>query len=203
MADAEANGEDLTAQQLFNRTQQERYRWVEYYKWKFTSSTFTTLAGNLVLNTKVGFGFLGQWNQKVGPAPLERFYLGGSGLTGFALDGREIIALRGYDDQSVSPFNGATLISKYTAELRYPFTLNPSATIYGLVFAEAGDAWESFEDFSPFNVKRSAGFGIRVFLPMFGLLGLDWGRRFDEVPGRPNMQQSQVHFTIGANLGDL
>jgi outer membrane protein insertion porin family len=201
--EAEAKDEILTNQEVFNRTQQERYRWVEYYKWKFTSSTFTTLAGNLVLNTKVGFGFLGQWNKSVGPAPIERFYLGGSGLTGFALDGREIIALRGYNDQSVSPFNGGTIISKYTAELRYPFTLNPSATIYGLVFAEAGDAWSSFNTYNPFDVKKSAGFGIRVFLPMFGLLGLDWGHRFDDIPGQPGMPKSQVHFTIGANLGDL
>ena len=201
--EAEAKDEILTNQEVFNRTQQERYRWVEYYKWKFTSSTFTTLAGNLVLNTKVGFGFLGQWNKSVGPAPIERFYLGGSGLTGFALDGREIIALRGYNDQSVSPFNGGTIISKYTAELRYPFTLNPSATIYGLVFAEAGDAWSSFNTYNPFDVKKSAGFGIRLFLPMFGLLGLDWGHRFDDIPGQPGMPKSQVHFTIGANLGDL
>lgn len=201
--EAESNGEDLTAQQLFDRTQQERYEWVEYYKWKFTSSTFTSLVGNLVLNTKVGFGFLGSYNNKVGQAPFERFYLGGSGLTGFALDGREIIALRGYDDQSVSPAGGGTIISKYTAELRYPFTLNPSATIYGLVFGEAGNAWNSFDRFNPFDVKRSAGFGIRVFLPMFGLLGLDWGYRFDDIPSNPNMQRSQVHFTIGANMGDL
>jgi len=201
--EANAKDEILTNQEIFNRTQQERYRWVEYYKWKFTSSTFTTLAGNLVLNTKIGFGFLGQWNKSVGPAPIERFYLGGSGLKGFALDGREIIALRGYNDQSVSPFNGGTIISKYTAELRYPFTLNPSATIYGLVFAEAGDAWNSFDTYNPFDVKKSAGFGIRVFLPMFGLLGLDWGYRFDDIPGQPGMPKSQVHFTIGANLGDL
>ena len=143
---------------------QERYKWIEYHKWKFASEWFTKIAGNLVLRTKAGFGFLGKYNQNVGDSPFERFYLGGSGLTGFQLDGREIIALRGYDDQSVSPRIGASLITKYTAELRYPFSLNPSATIYGLGFMEAGNTWNNFNDYNPFAVKRSVGLGIRVFL---------------------------------------
>src|SRR5690606_18721370 len=114
---------------------QERYKWAEYHKWKFTTSWFSKLAGNLVLNTKAGFGFLGSYNKNIGTTPFERFYLGGSGLTGFALDGREIIALRGYDDQTVTPTLGGSpiggaVISKYTLELRYPVSLNPSATIY-------------------------------------------------------------------------
>ena len=182
---------------------QEKFKWTEYYKWKFTSAWYTSLVGDLVLYTKAGFGFLGQYNKQVGVAPFERFYLGGSGLTGFSLDGREIIALRGYDDQSVSPSTGGTMITKYTAELRYPVSLNPSATIFGLAFAEAGNTWNSFKGFDPFALKRSAGVGIRVYLPMFGLLGLDWGYRFDDIPGRSGMQKSQVHFTIGANLGEL
>ncbi|MFQ5334907.1 MAG: outer membrane protein assembly factor, partial [Flavobacteriales bacterium] len=168
---------------------EDRYKWAEYHKWKFTSSWFTKLAGNLVLNTRVGFGFLGMYNKNVGPSPFERFYLGGSGLTGYALDGREIIALRGYDDQSLSPRSGSMTISKYTMELRYPFSLNPSATIYGLGFVEAGNTWNIASDFNPFTVKRSAGVGVRIFLPMFGLLGLDWGYRFDDVPAYPNMQR--------------
>ena len=182
---------------------QERYKWLEYYKWKFTSSWFTQLAGNLVLNTRVGFGYLGMYNKAVGQSPFERFYLGGSGLTGYALDGREIIALRGYDDQSVSPRLGASIISKYTFELRYPVSLNPSATVYGLAFAEGGNTWTRFKDFNPFQVYRSAGVGVRVFLPMFGLLGLDWGHRLDTIPGREGMQKSQIHFSIGLNLGEL
>lgn len=182
---------------------QDRYRWVEYYKWKFTASWFTRLAGNLVLNTRVGFGYLGMYQKKVGQAPFERFYLGGSGLTGYALDGREIIALRGYDDQSLSPTTGAPIIAKYTWELRYPVTLNPSATVYGLAFVEVGNTWQTFKAFNPFDVYRSGGVGVRVFLPMFGLLGLDWGYRFDDVPTAPFMQRSQVHFTIGMNLGEL
>jgi outer membrane protein insertion porin family len=182
---------------------QDRYRWIEYHKWKFTTSWFTNLAGNLVLNTKAGFGFLGYYNQGLGYAPFERFYLGGSGLTGFALDGREIIALRGYDDQSLSPQVGGTIISKYTLELRYPISLNPNATVYLLGFTEAGNTWNNIREYNPFSVKRSAGVGVRVFLPMFGLLGLDWGHRLDEIPSLPTMQKSQVHFTIGFNLGEL
>ena len=189
----------------------ERFKWAEYHKWKFTTSWFTELAPKLVLNTKAGFGFLGHYNSTIGSAPFERFYLGGSGLTGFALDGREIIALRGYDEQVLSPTTGGTIISKYTMELRYPISLNPNATVFALGFAEAGNTWTSFKKFNPFDVKRSAGVGVRIFLPMFGLFGLDYGWGFDSVTrdpgsglspvtGRP---QGQFHFTIGMNLGEL
>lgn len=208
-ADLKIIGQFTPPYSLFNNksyeglSSQERNKWVEYYKWKFTSSWYTRLAGNLVLNTRVGFGYLGMYNRKVGVASFERFYLGGSGLTGFALDGREIIALRGYDDQSLSPTTGGPIIAKYTWELRYPISLNPSATVYGLAFVEAGNTWQNFRNFNPFDVYRSGGVGVRVFLPMFGLLGLDWGYRFDTIPNRPSMQQSQIHFTIGMNLGEL
>jgi outer membrane protein insertion porin family len=186
----------------------DKYKWVEYHKWKFTSSWYTKIVGDLVLKTKVGFGYLGSYNKDIGIAPLERFYLGGSGLTGFSLDGREIIALRGYDDNAVSPRTGANLINKYTMEVRYPFSLNPSATIYGLGFVEAGNTWDSFTTYNPFAVKRSTGVGIRIFLPMFGLLGLDYGWRFDDVQnmqtlGSAGAKRGQLHFTIGANLGEL
>lgn len=180
----------------------EKFKFVEYNKWKFTSAWYTSLVGKLVLYTKAGFGGLFQYNSKVGPAPFERFYLGGSGLTGFQLDAREIIALRGYDDRSLSSSTGATLINKYTAEVRYPFSLNPSAMIYGLTFFEAGNTWNDHKKYNPFELYRSAGLGVRIFLPMFGLLGLDYGFRLDDVPGR-NIQKSQIHFTIGANLGEL
>jgi outer membrane protein insertion porin family len=182
---------------------QTKYKFVEYYKWKFTCSWYTRLVGNLVLSTRVGFGYLGMYNKEVGVAPFERFYLGGSGLTGFALDGREIIALRGYDDQSLSPRTGAPIIAKYTWELRYPISLNPSATVFGLAFVEAGNTWQTFRTFNPFDVYRSGGVGVRVFLPMFGLLGLDWGYRFDDVQGLSGMQRSQIHFSLGMNLGEL
>ena len=185
-----------------NLDNQERFKFAEYHKWKFNSSWFTTLAGKLVLNTKLGFGYLGTYNSDLGQSPFERFFLGGDGLSGFNLDGREIIALRGYGDNDLSPNTGATLASKYTMELRYPFSLNPTATIYGLAFAEAGNSWDEFNNFSPFEVKRAAGVGIRIFMPFFGLLGLDWGYRFDNVPGRtdPN-SKTEFHFTIGGNIG--
>jgi outer membrane protein insertion porin family len=197
----------------------ERYRWVEYHKWKFTSQWFTTLIGgkgegqdkrDLVLNTRIGFGFIGRYNPDLA-SPFERFYLGGSGLTGFNIDGREIIALRGYDDQSVTPRSadgrmiGGNIISKYTMELRYPISLNPQATVFVLGFLEAGNNWLEFRDYNPFEVKRSAGFGLRIFLPMFGLMGIDYGWGFDSLgPGSPHIPgQGQFHFTIGMNLGEL
>lgn len=182
---------------------QDKYKWIEYYKWKFTADWYTPIVQNLVFKMKAGFGFLGYYNNDIGSAPFERFYLGGSGLTGFQLDGREIIALRGYDDGGVSPVTGGTSIAKYTAELRYPLSLNPNATIFMLTFAEAGNTWNDFSNFQPFSLKKSAGVGVRIFLPMFGLLGLDWGYRLDDISRIPNMQRSQIHFTIGANLGQL
>ncbi len=194
-------------------TEQDRFKFVEYQKYKFTAHFFTPItnkrgpdgkeARNLILRTSLGFGFLTSYNSKVGQSPFERFYLGGSGLTGYALDGREIIALRGYDDQSLSPQTGASFITKYSAELRFPITLNPQATIYMLGFAEAGNSWASRKEFNPFQVYRSAGVGIRVFLPMFGLLGFDYGWRLDNVPTNLGMQKGQFHFTIGASIGEL
>lgn len=186
----------------------ERYALAEFHKWKFTSQWFTKLTRNksrhdLVLMGRVGYGFIGRYNQRKGDSPFERFYLGGSGLTGFQLDGREIIALRGYDDLSLSPNFGSFFVNKYTAELRFPVSLNPQATIFALGFAEAANAWTSIEQYDPFKVYRSAGIGLRLFLPMFGPMGLDYGWRFDDVPGKPNMAKSQFHFTIGIDLGEL
>ena len=180
-----------------------KYKFIEYHKWKFTSSWFTKLVGNLILNTKIQYGFLGLYNRNLGASPFERFYLGGDGLSGFSLDGREIIALRGYENNSVTPQNsngaqiGGTIFDKYTFELRYPVSLNPSATIYFLSFAEAGNSWLNFKEFNPFSMKRSLGFGIRIFLPVFGLLGLDYGYGYDDIPNNPNANHGQFHFSIG------
>lgn len=195
--------------------QNERFRFIEYQKYKFTAEWFTQLtnkkaaegkeARNLVLRTKIGYGFLGYYNKKVGFSPFERFYMGGSGLSGFQnFVAREIIALRGYPDNSLSAVTGDPIVSRYTMELRYPITLNPQATIYVLGFAEAGNSYENFRSFNPFQVKRSAGVGLRVFLPMFGLLGLDYGWGFDNInqPGAGN-GKGQFHFTIGGMLGEL
>lgn len=194
----------------------ERYQFVEYHKWKFTSEWFTELAPKLVLRTKAGWGYLGYYNSAIGPSPFERFYLGGSALSGFQLDGREIIALRGYPDLSMSAIEGDNVIAKYTLELRYPISLNPSATIYALGFAEAGNSWLNFRDFDPLRLKRSAGFGLRIFLPMFGLMGIDYGWGFDPFdpthsgfgteqfnPNGRLRPQGQFHFTIGMDLGEL
>ncbi len=195
----------------------EKYRFVEYHKWKFTTEWFTELAPKLVLRTKAGWGFLGYYNQDIGPSPFERFYLGGSALSGFQLDGREIIALRGYQDMSVSAPQGSNVITKYTMELRYPISLNPSATIYALGFAEAGNSWLAFQEFNPLQLKRSVGFGLRIYLPMFGLMGIDYGWGLDPYDpahdGFGNSQfnpatgafkpQGQFHFTIGMDLGEL
>jgi outer membrane protein insertion porin family len=182
---------------------QDKYKYIEFYKLKFTTQWFTKLVGNLVLNSRVGFGYLGYFNSQLGVAPFERFYMGGSGLTGYSLDGREIIAMRGYNDGSLSATHGSPIINKYTMELRYPVTLSQTANIYGLVFAEAGNTWDSFTQYNPFQVYRGTGVGVRVFLPMFGLLGLDYGWRLDDVPTSPTMQRGQLHFSIGANLGEL
>lgn len=186
-------------------TPQERNKWVEYHKWKFQTSWFSALTGGkrkLVLNTKAGFGYLGTFNSELGVTPFERFFVGGDGLTGFnQFVAREIIALRGFGAGDLSPTSGATVVTKYTAELRYPFSLNPNATIYGLVFGEAGNSWGSFNGVNPFEVYKSAGVGIRIFMPMFGLLGLDWGYRFDDIPGRtdPN-SRTEIHFSIGGSI---
>ncbi len=179
-------------------TDQEKYKFIEYHKWKFGASWFTPLAWNkLVLNVKADYGFLGYYDKSIGESPFERFYLGGDGLSGFSLDGREIIAQRGYPNNSLNPRGGGTIYDKYTIEVRYPLSLNPSATIYALGFLEAGNVFGRFRDFNPFNVKRGAGGGIRIFLPMFGLLGLDWGYGFDNVPGFKGANGGEFHFTIG------
>jgi outer membrane protein insertion porin family len=180
-------------------TDQQKYKFIEYHKWKFSSSWFTKIAGNLVLNLKAQYGFLGMYNRKVGPSPFERFYVGGDGLTaGFLFDGRELIGVRGYKDYStITPVGGGTIFDKYTFELRYPVSLNPSATIYLLTFAEGGNAWQQFKDFNPFSAKRAAGVGIRIFLPIFGLLGLDYGWHFDEYRGSAADSKGHLSFTIG------
>ncbi|MGE0568763.1 MAG: outer membrane protein assembly factor BamA, partial [Bacteroidia bacterium] len=194
---------------------EQKFRFIEYQKYKITAEWFTQLtnkkaaegkeARNLVLRTKIGYGFLAYYNKAVGFSPFERFYVGGSGLSGFQnFVAREIIALRGYPDNSLSAQTGDPIVSRYTMELRYPITLNPQATIYVLGFAEAGNSYQSFKTFNPFQVKRSAGVGLRVFLPMFGLLGIDYGWGFDNInqAGAGN-GKGQFHFTIGGMLGEL
>jgi outer membrane protein insertion porin family len=192
---------------------QDRFRWVEYHKWKLKAEWYTPLtqsAGEnprtLVLRTHAGIGLIGQYNRSVGLSPFERFYLGGVFLSGYVLDGREIVNLRGFDDLSLTmpdQNTGAPVIAKYGVELRYPLSTNPSATIFMLAFVDAGKTWADAREFNPFEVYRSAGVGMRIFLPMFGLLGLDYGWRLDDIPTQPNMSRGQFHFSIGMNTGEL
>ena len=170
--------------------------------------------------SRANFGFIGNYNSAVGMTPFERFWVGGAGLMGFNLDGRELIALRGYQDNSLTPQvantiaytqstgttylsdirpQGATIYNRYTFELRYPISLNPQATVFPLIFAEAGGAWLNFKEFNPFQVYRSVGAGVRIFLPMFGMIGLDYGYGFDipkySIDGQYN--RGNFHFLIG------
>jgi len=193
-----------------NMTQEERFKLVEYYKMKITAHWYTALNKHkdrkFVLHTNIGFGFIGSYNKQLGLSPFERFYLGGVYLSGYLLDGREIVNLRGYDDLTLTSPNqntGAPAIAKYSAELRYPLSTNPSATIFMMAFAEAGNTWSDVRLFNPYQVYRSAGTGLRIFLPMFGLLGFDYGWRLDDLPNYPNMARGQFHFSIGMNMGEL
>lgn len=184
----------------------DKYKFLEYHKWKFNSSWYTRLAGDLILTARTRMGFLGQFNSDIGLPPFERFYLGGDGLSGWEIDGREVIAFRGYANNSLTPMNangqflGAGVYNKFTAEVRYPISLNPMATIYALGFVEAGNAWSGFRNYNPFDLKRSAGVGFRIFLPMFGLMGLDWGYGFDEIKGRPGDNGGRFHISIGQSI---
>ncbi|WP_083570715.1 outer membrane protein assembly factor BamA [Mariniphaga anaerophila] len=180
-------------------TNKERYKWIEYHKWLFKGQVFSPLTKNtnLVLRTAVEMGFLGYYNSHV-LSPFEGFMVGGSGMSGYNFYGTDYVALRGYKDYSLSrERSGSKMYNKFTMELRYPVTLKPSATIYALTFLEAGNADMSFQEYNPFKLYRSAGVGVRIFLPMFGLMGIDWGYGFDDVPWSSDANGSQFHFVIG------
>jgi len=176
----------------------ERYKWIEYHKWMFKGDWYSPLSKNtnLVLHTKFEYGFLGNYN-KYRQSPFEGFRVGGSGMSGYNLYGSDIVSLRGYKDYSLSSSQGSNIYNKLSMELRYPVILKPSSTIYVLGFLEAGNAWNKFDDYNPFKLHRSAGAGVRIFLPMFGLMGIDWGYGFDQVPGQSDAAGSQFHFVIG------
>jgi len=185
----------------------EKWKWIEYHKWKFKAYWYFELMEKLVLVTKFRFGYLGFYNTDLGTTPFERFYLGGDGLSGQNnFDGREIIGMRGYANETVTPLYykdkniGGTVFTRYTLELRYPISLNPSSTIYATAFLEAGNSWLGSYDFDPFDVRRAGGFGLRVFLPMFGMLGLDWAYGFDQIPGIPSAAGSHFHFSLNQSL---
>ncbi len=207
---------------LFNNTdynqlsKQAQNRWQEYHKWMFDFSFFNQLTEKLVINTRAHMGFIGTYSNRRPIGPFERFLLGGAGFIGqnnFII-GTDIIGLRGYPDQSLNPSNrafitdnnaddlleGGVVFSKYVMELRYPISLNPQATIFVLGYGEAGNNWGNYAEFRPFDLQKSAGFGARVFMPAFGMLGIDWAYGFDPVPGTNNISGSQFHFTIGQQL---
>jgi outer membrane protein insertion porin family len=172
-----------------NLSNGDRWNWIEYYKTKFSTDIYTPIAGNLVARLGIRFGALGYYNSSYGLSPFERFRIGGDGLVAWNQFGQETFALRGYNDNEVTIndqgeyFQGATVFNKYLMELRYPISLNPQSTIYGMLFAEAGNGWEGMRNYDPFKVKKSFGAGVRFFLPMFGLLGFDYGFGVDkEVP---------------------
>ncbi len=190
------------------KVDQKKFNWLEYYKLKFKADWYTRLAGSqskaLVLRALGEFGYLGAYNSGRGLVPFERFFLGGDGLANFALDGREVIQLRGYPNQSLSSTDGATVYNKFSLELRYPLTLKAAASIYVLTFAEAGSSYNTFKEYNPFVLHRSAGFGLRVFMPAFGLLGIDFAHGFDATPnadGTPSGSTKpngwETHFIIG------
>ena len=176
---------------------QDHYRWLEYNKWTFSGRNYVTIWKDLVLMTAAHFGYLGYYNRKWGYSPFEGFLLGGDGMSGYNTYGNDVISLRGYEDYSLTPYiNGAyagNVYDKFTVELRYPVILKPQSTIFALAFLEGGNCWSDIKDFNPFQIKRSAGVGLRVFLSVVGMLGVDWGYGFDG----PDGEKSQFHFTIG------
>ncbi len=191
---------NTTASDRIAEIDQERYRWLEFYKIKFKGEWFAALTKKLVLRPAFEFGFLGAYNNDRGIIPFERFFLGGDGLGMYSLDGRETIALRGYPNQSLSNQDGGTIYNKYSLEMRYPISLGEQAKIFALAFIEGGNSYNSFRDFNPFLIKRSAGLGVRLFMPAFGLLGIDFGHGFDAVPGQSKKHGWETHFIIGQSF---
>ena len=186
------------------QSSRDRYRWIEYHKWSFKGAVYTKLVGDLVLMARAQFGYLGYYNRNWGYSPFEGYLVGGDGMSGYNTYGQEVISLRGYSNYSLTPMTmtqytsqgyaySGNVYDKFTVELRYPVVLQPQSTIFALVFLEGGNCWSDIKDFNPFQIKRSAGVGVRVFLPVVGLLGVDWGWGFDDdTNGR-----SQFHFVIG------
>jgi len=176
---------------------EERFKLVEYHKWKLNADWFAPITSKLVIRTHGEFGYLGSYNKDLGLPPFERFYVGGDGLANFVIDGREIIGLRGYTNNSITPGGGGALYNKYVFEMRYIIANNPSAQVFPLIFMEGGNNYDNFWDYRAFNLKRSAGAGLRIFMPMFGLMGVDVAYGFDPEPNGAAASGWQTHFIIG------
>lgn len=191
--------QDRNGNPIQSEIDQAKFRWLEFYKIKFDGSWYTRLFGKFVLKAQTDFGFLGTYNKNKGNIPFERFFLGGDGMMQYALDGRETIALRGYENQSLSSRDGSIIYNKFSLELRYPISLKPSASVFALSFLEAGNGFDNFKDYSPFDLKRSAGVGVRIFMPAFGLLGIDFGYGFDSanISNTGGTSGWHTHFVIG------
>jgi len=213
IANKDANQSNESA--ILEQESQNRYKMIEFHKWDFKATWYKKLIDNLVLSTSIKFGYLGYYSSNLGYSPFEKFQLGGDGMSGYNMYGVDNIGLRGYSNNSLTseerymdPLTGAErtrksaiAYTKYTMDIRYPLALKPQATVYALAFVEAGNSWSHIDNFNPFNVKRSAGVGVRIFLPMLGMLGVDWGYGFDKVYNSRGVEQevggSQFHFLIG------
>ena len=185
----------LSGKDYSEATPQEKYKWIEYYKINVRGSWMLNLVGDVVLNTRFRFGFMSYYNEDIGLSPFGRYYLGGDGLSSWMLDGREVVPLRGYTNNSLSPTSGASVFDRFTLELRQPIIESANATIWVAGFLEGGNSWADLREFQPFKMYNSAGIGVRLFMPMFGLIGVDWGYGFDGISGG-----SQFHFSIGQSL---
>ncbi|WP_158838201.1 outer membrane protein assembly factor BamA [Polaribacter sp. L3A8] len=180
-----------------NLSDLERYKWLEYYKFNAKGKWYTSFTDKLVLMTNAEMGYLGSYNEDLGATPVERYFVGGDGIAAYQLDGRETVGLRGYENSGLSSNFGGTIYNKFQLELRYSITDAPSASIYTLGFLEAGNSYDNFQEFNPFELKRSAGVGVRIFMPAFGLLGIDFAHGFDPLPGQTVKSGWQTHFIIG------
>lgn len=187
----------VSARNRISLIDQERFKWLEYYKIKFKGTWYTRIIDKLVLRTNTEFGFLGAYNNDRGVPPFERFFVGGDGLGSYSLDGREVIQLRGYPNQSLSTVDGDNIYNKFSLEVRYPVTLKQMASIYVLAFAEGGSSYNGFREYNPFSIQRSAGAGLRIFMPAFGLLGIDFGYGFDPALNQTGANGWETHFIIG------
>jgi len=188
--------EDLTAAEQ-NDFLADKFKWLEYYKLSAKGKWYTAFTDKLVLMTNAEMGFLGFYNSKLGQTPFERYFVGGDGIAQFQLDGRETVGIRGYENNRLSSISGGTIYNKFQLELRFSITDAPSASIYTLGFLEAGNSYDNFNEFNPFDLKRSAGLGVRIFMPAFGLLGIDFAHGFDPLPGQIEKSGWQTHFIIG------
>ena len=190
---------------------QEKYKWVEFHKWMIDGKYYLNIFDKLVIEAKAHFGVMGRYNPNINVGPFERYYMGGSGMAGQQrfIVANDIVSLRGYDEETLTPpygiesqdgIKGGIIYDKLGMELRYPVTTGEAATIYGFIFAEGGNNWYSYEEFNPFEMYRSAGVGVRIFMPAFGLIGINWGYPFDKLPGSAERPEPQIQFSIGQQL---